>query len=322
MRVISEVVVEELDNLQRLVSLFMRLRALDDMLVVRDMPKLCMAHPTLLAASKSCENERTGGDGGRSVLYELTVEEGDLHQETRNMLRLGVLHDCVATSEAKPCFGSRMPYNPLDCVEDVMLHLDKGRLVVGFATDLGELVDGGHALLRVFELCSDPKGGAANELVVFGIHDSAGYITVDNVKGEVKSFGTEVEGEVDLDEEVNETGTHVPPDLGLLVHGGGGGHCTKLFGISRRVLARESEGKRVAGLTSISCMYLRMSNRYSSSNRRVSLAWDISWDSRIRWSSGMMADLHRAMEWGQWRGSCVPLQHHHCRQERDVPWGR
>ena len=260
MQVISEVGVKELDNLQRLVGLFMRLHALDDMLVVRDILKPCMAHPMLLAASKSCENKHTSGNGGRSVLYELMVEEGNLHQELRNMLRLGVLHDCVTASEVEPCFGSRVPHNPLDCVEDVMLHLDKGRLIVGFTTDLGELVDGGHALLGIFELGGDPKGGAAHELVVFGIHDLAGYIMVDNVKGEVKRFGTEMEGEVDLDEKVNQTRMHVPPDLGLLVHGGGGGHCTKLFGISQHVFTHKSKGKCVAGLTSMSCMYLRMSN--------------------------------------------------------------
>ena len=121
-----------------------------------------------------------------------------------------------------------------------------------------------------FELGSDPKRSAAHELVVFGIHDSVGYIMVDNVKGEVKHFGMEMEGEVDLDEKVNQTRMHVPPDLGLLVHGGGGGHCTKLFWISQHILTCKSEGKCIVGLTSISCMYLRMLNRYSSSNRHMS----------------------------------------------------
>ena len=52
----------------------------------------------------------------------------------------------VTASKTKSCFGSGVPHNPLDCVEDVMLQLDKVGLVVGFMTDLGELVDGGNAL--------------------------------------------------------------------------------------------------------------------------------------------------------------------------------
>lgn len=104
------------------------------------------------------------------------------------------------------------------------LHLDEGRLVIRVSADLGEVVHGGNALLRVLVLGRDPEGGTADKLVVLDVHDAARDVAVDDVEGEVERLGAEAEREVDLDEEVDEAGAHVPPDLGLLVHRGGRGH--------------------------------------------------------------------------------------------------
>jgi hypothetical protein len=102
------------------------------------------------------------------------------------------------------------------------LHLDEGGLVVCLTTDLSEVLNGWYTLLGILEFGSDPQGSATDELIVLDIHDTTGDVAVNDVEGEVESFGTKPKGEVDLDNEVDETRTHVPFDLGLLIHGGNG----------------------------------------------------------------------------------------------------
>ena len=120
------------------------------------------SHSALLAARVSGEEERAGCDDGRRKLYKFAIEEGDLHEEASDVLGLGVLHDRVAAGETEPGLGGGVANDPLDGVENVVLHLDEGGLVVGLATNLGEVVHGGDAILCVLELCGDPKGSTAD----------------------------------------------------------------------------------------------------------------------------------------------------------------
>ena len=70
---------------------------------------------------------------------------------------------------------------------------------------------------------------------MFDVHDATGDVAVNYIQSEVQRFRTETKGEVDLDEKVDEAGTHVPPNLGLLVHGGSGGHGALLVRVRVRV---------------------------------------------------------------------------------------
>ena len=72
--------------------------------------------------------------------------------------------------------------------------------------------------VKTEKLGSDPKSSATDELVVFGVHDAAGDVAVEDIESQVEGFGAETEGEVDLNEEVNEAWAHVPPNFRLLIH--------------------------------------------------------------------------------------------------------
>ncbi len=53
-------------------------------------------------------------------------------------------------------------------------------------------------------------------------------VTIDNIEREIQRFWPQSEAEVNLYEKVDETGPHVPPNLGLLIHGLGRGHGEEL----------------------------------------------------------------------------------------------
>lgn len=81
-------------------------------------------------ADEACEHEGTSCDDGGSVADEVAVVEGELHEEARNTLRPGIL---FAAKHAHPCLRGRVTQLPAQCLEDVALHLEEGRLVVGLA---------------------------------------------------------------------------------------------------------------------------------------------------------------------------------------------
>ena len=100
----------------------------------------------------------------------------------------------------------------------MLLHLNKGRFVICITADLDEILNGGDAFLCILELGGDPEGGATDKLVMFNVNDAARNIAVDDIEGEVECLRSEAESEVDLHEEINETRSHVPSNLGLLIH--------------------------------------------------------------------------------------------------------
>jgi len=65
---------------------------------------------------------------------------------------------------------------------------------------------------------------------MFNVNDAARNIAIDDVEGQIECFWSEAEGEVNLDEEINETRSHMPSNFGLLVHGLGGTHRVLLKG--------------------------------------------------------------------------------------------
>lgn len=82
-------------------------------------------------------------------------------------------------------------------------HLDERRLVVGFTTNLCKVLYRRHSFFRILELGSDPKGSAANKLIVFDVYDPAGYISVDDVQSEIERFRSETKRKVDLHQKVD-----------------------------------------------------------------------------------------------------------------------
>ena len=84
-----------------------------------------IAHSALLATCITRQEECAGSDGGRGVLYEFPVEESNFHEEASDVLRLGVFHDRVTAGQTKPGFGGGMADDPLNGVENMMLHLNK-----------------------------------------------------------------------------------------------------------------------------------------------------------------------------------------------------
>ena len=117
-----------------------------------------------------------------------------------------------------------MAQSPLNGREYVLLHLDEGRLIIGISANLDQILYGWDALLGILKLGGDPEGSATDKLVVFDVDDAARNITVNDVEGEVECFWSEAESEVDFHEEINETRSHMPSNLGLLVHGLGRTH--------------------------------------------------------------------------------------------------
>jgi hypothetical protein len=83
---------------------------------------------------------------------------------------------------------------------------------------LDKVLDRGYSLFGVFEFGRDPKSSTTDQLIVLDINDAARYVSVHDVKGEVQCFWTKTKGEVNFHQEVDETGSHVPPDLRLLIH--------------------------------------------------------------------------------------------------------
>jgi len=140
--VLGEVIIEELYNLQGVICFFER--------------------SARFSTREPGKEKRAGCNSGRGVLYELAVEESDLHHKAGYVLGLDVFHDGVIASETEPSLGGGVADDPLNGVENVVLHLDEGGLVVGLTTDLCEVVDGGDAVLCVLELCGDPEGGTAH----------------------------------------------------------------------------------------------------------------------------------------------------------------
>ena len=112
-----------------------------------------------------------------------------------------------------------MTQSPLDGGEHVLLHLDEGRLFVGVTANLYQILYGGDTFLGVLKLGGDPESSTANKLIMFNVDDAARNIAIDDVEGQIECLWAEAESEVDLYEEVDETRTHVPSNLGLLIHG-------------------------------------------------------------------------------------------------------
>ena len=111
-----------------------------------------------------------------------------------------------------------MSQTPLDGRKYVLLHLDKGRLVIGITANLYQILHGWDAFLGILELGRDPESSTANKLIMFNVDDAARNIAIDDVEGQIECFWSKAEGEMDLDEEVNKARSHMPPNLGLLVH--------------------------------------------------------------------------------------------------------
>lgn len=101
----------------------------------------------------------------------------------------------------------------------MLLHLDEGRLVIGVAANLHQILHGRDALLGILELGGNPEGGTTDKLIMFNVDDATRHVAIDDVEGEVEGLWSEAEGEVDFHEEINKTRTHVPSNLGLLIHG-------------------------------------------------------------------------------------------------------
>ena len=75
-------------------------------------------------------------------------------------------------------------------------------------------------MLCVLELCSDPEGRAADELVVLFEDNPPGDVSVDDVDGEVEGFWAETGVGVDLNKEVDKVAAHAPVELRLGVDEG------------------------------------------------------------------------------------------------------
>lgn len=176
--------------------------------------------PTTFATNKSSKGECASSDSRRRIGNKFAVEQGDLHQEASDVLNFGFLDARTTADQSEPSFRGRVTDSPLNRSKDMLLHLNEGRLIVRVTTDMGQILDGGHSLLGILELGRDPQGSAADKLIMLDVHNPAGDISVDDVQSEVESFWTEAEGEMDLDEEINEARTHVPSNFRLLIHRG------------------------------------------------------------------------------------------------------
>lgn len=174
--------------------------------------------PTRLSTKMSRQRQSSQGDGGGRVFDELSVEQSDLHEEARNVLDLHVLRNRTTTHQPKPSFGRRMSQGPLDGRQDVSLHLDESRLLVRIATDAGEVLHSGNALLGVFKLGGNPQSSTPNQLIVLDVDDPTRNVSVNDVERQIKRLGSKPEGEVDLNKKVDKTGAHVPANFGLLIH--------------------------------------------------------------------------------------------------------
>lgn len=176
-----------------------------------------LTYPTRLAEHEASEEE--GGDGELGGLEGdvLLVEESDLHHETRDVLRSLLLDLPRHARQPQPRLRRRVPHDPVDRRQDVTLHLDERALVVRPAAHLAQLWHRRHAIFGVLKLGRDPERRAADELVVLFEDDALRNVAVDDVEGEVERFRSKAMLLVDLDEEVDEVGAHVPLELGLLV---------------------------------------------------------------------------------------------------------
>jgi hypothetical protein len=85
------------------------------------------------------ENEGGGGDVGSTEADELAVEKGKLHDEAGDVLSARIFERTGRASETKPCFGSRMPDDPVNRCQYVTFHLNERLLVVSVAAHLDEL---------------------------------------------------------------------------------------------------------------------------------------------------------------------------------------
>ena len=117
-----------------------------------------------------------------------------------------------------------MSQTPLDGRKYVLLHLDKGRLVIGITANLYQILHGWDAFLGILELGRDPESSTTNKLIMFNVDDAARNIAIDDVEGQIECLWSEAEGEVNLHEEIDETRSHMPSNFGLLVHGLSGTH--------------------------------------------------------------------------------------------------
>lgn len=183
---------------------------------------------TRQTTNEASNHQRSCSQHGRLDANEFAVEQGDLHQETSNVLCLGVLLVVAHACHPHPGFRSWVTNSPADSLQDMAFHLDECRLVVGLAAHVGELPYGWHTVLCVLEFGSDPKRGTANELVMLLVDYTLGDVTVDNVHGQVQDFRSQSELVVNLDQEVDKERSHVPLKFRLHVHEFGRCQCRSL----------------------------------------------------------------------------------------------
>jgi hypothetical protein len=68
--------------------------------------------------------------------------------------------------------------------------LDECVLVVCLAAHFRQFLDEGYLVFGIFKLGGSPHGGTSNQLVMFLVDDSLGYVSVDQVQSKVEDFGT------------------------------------------------------------------------------------------------------------------------------------
>lgn len=123
------------------------------------------------------ESKRTAGQDRGPSRDKIAVVEGNLAEVGRHVLDLDVVA-LLNDHELGEAVDSRMANSPLECIEDVHLHLGEHTRVIETTAHVVEFVDLGNTILLVTVLGGDEQCCAADKLVVVLVDDSLGAVAV------------------------------------------------------------------------------------------------------------------------------------------------
>lgn len=154
-------------------------------------------------------------ESGRHGLQVLDVEQAQLAEVLGSHLGLGVEfeHFDLAVDELE---HGRHREVELERVEHAHFHVEDFLGGLGLVRDLHEVTH--LRRLDFLLLAGDEHAGHAHQLQLRAVHVGNGQVAVDGGNCEVKSFGQQLELEVDFNQPVNQNPTHLFVDVGLGFH--------------------------------------------------------------------------------------------------------
>ena len=198
--------------------------------------------PRVPPDSLAGDENRAGGELARKVVQEAVALQGAVQDEAGELNDPLIGMSCLQVPHEE-AMGAGDGDLVVKSLEDPLLRLQDLVSGVGPIADVDKIPELGRVDLLV--LGGDQKAGNTDELELGTLDLLDRKVPVDEVDGEVQRLRHQLELEVNLDQPIDEDGTHALVDVGLVLHVGGAGQGELLLVTEVIVLTIEGGARLV-----------------------------------------------------------------------------